>query len=191
MGLESVIEANTFDNRFAADNKLYVVFAMHAVQNGFQTEQQGRPIFDDVPHVRIHVPGDKTSVIERPVIEEDKMRFPVQWAKFQSNMSQAPEGTPLEQWPLLTIGQVYEFKALNVFTVEQLAGMADTQAQRFMGGHELRRKAIAFLAVSKNTAEAQRLATANAELEQRLGAKDEIIADLSKRLEALEAKQKK
>lgn len=190
MGLESVIEANTFDNRFAADNKLYVVFAMHAVQNGFQTEQQGRPIFDDVPHVRIHVPGDKTSVIERPVIEEDKMRFPTQWAKFEKGMTQAPEGTPIEQWPLLTIGQVHEFKALNVFTVEQLAGMADTQAQRFMGGHEMRRKAVAFLASAKNTAEAQRLATANAELEQRLGAKDEIIADLARRLEALEAKKK-
>jgi hypothetical protein len=191
MGLEAVIESNTFDNRFAADDKLYVVFAMHAVQNGFQTEQQGRPIFDDVPHVRIHVPGDKTSVVERPVIEEDKMRFPRQWEKFQKNMSQAPEGTPLEQWPLLTIGQVMEFKALNVFTVEQLAGMADVQAQRFMGGHEMRRKAVAFLASAKNTAEAQRLATANAELEQRLDAKDEIIRQMGARLEALEQKQKK
>jgi hypothetical protein len=191
MGLEAVIEASTFDNRFAADNKLYVVFAMHAVQNGFRTEQEGRPIYDDVPHVRIHVPGDKTSVVERPVIEEDKMRFPVQWEKFQKNMSQAPEGTPLEQWPLLTIGQVFEFKALNIFTVEQLAGIADTQAQRFMGGHEMRRKAVAFLASAKNTAEAQRLATANAELEQRLDAKDEIIRQMGARLEALEAKQKK
>src|SRR4249920_2046793 len=118
--LEATIDEHTFDNRYAGDAKLYVVFTMQAVKNGFRSEQEGRPIFDDVPHIRIHVPGDKTSVVERPVTDEDKQRFAAQWEKFQKNMEQAPEGTPLEQWPQLTISQVHEFKALNVLTVEQL-----------------------------------------------------------------------
>jgi uncharacterized coiled-coil protein SlyX len=184
------LDEHTFDNRFAADSKLYVVFHMEAIQNGFRTEQEGRPIFDDVPHVRIHVPGDKTSVVDRPVIEEDKQRFSAQWEKFQKGMTQSPDGTPIEQWPLLTIGQVHEFKALNVMTVEQLAGMADANAQRFMGGNELRRKAKAFLAVAKDSAEAQRLVSANAELESRLATQDQTIAHLMTRLEAMEDKRK-
>jgi hypothetical protein len=189
--LDTTLDANAFDNRFAGDAKLYVVFHMHAVKNGFKSEQEGRPIFEDVPYIRIHVPGDKTSVVEHAVTDEEKMRFPAQWEKFQKNMEQSPEGTPLEQWPLLTVSQVHEFKALNVLTVEQLAGMADASAQRFMGGNELRRKAQAFLKVSKDTAEAQRLATANDELTARLAAQDELINKMAARLEAMEAKGKK
>ena len=50
MGIEAVIDEHTFDNRFAADSKLYVVFFMQAVKNGGKSELEGRPIFDDVPH---------------------------------------------------------------------------------------------------------------------------------------------
>jgi hypothetical protein len=188
--LDTTLELNTFDNRFAADSKLYVIFTMHPVKNGFKSEQEGRPIYDDIPHVKIHVPGDKTSVVERPASEEDKQRFAAQWEKFQKNMVQSPEGTPLEMWPLLTVSQVMEFKALNVVTVEQLVGMSDSNAQRFLGGQELRRKADAFLRVSKDTAEAQRLATANAELTERLASQDVLIGQLSERLEAMEKKRK-
>lgn len=189
--LDNTIEVNAFDNRFAGDSKLYVVFHMSAVKNGFRSEQEGRPIFDDIPHCRIHVPGDKTTVVDEPVTDEHKMRFPVQWEKFQKGMTQSPEGTPLEQWPQLTVGQVQEFKALNVLTVEQLAGMADTQAQRFMGGNELRRKAATFLKVAKDSAEAQRLATANAELERRLAEQDDLIRQMAARIEAMEARGSK
>jgi hypothetical protein len=105
-------------------------------------------------------------------------------------MTQAPEGTPLEQWPQLTIGQVHEFKALNVFTVEQLAGMADGNAQRFMGGNELRRKAQTFLKLAKDTAEGQRLATENAELNARLTAQDEMLRKMAAQIEALTPKAK-
>jgi len=189
MGIEAVIDEHTFDNRFAADSKLYVVFFMQAVKNGGKSELEGRPIFDDVPHVTIHIPGDKNNVVTEPVTEEHKQRFPVQWDKFQKQMSQSPEGTPLEQWPLLTTGQVHELKAVNVMTVEQLAGMSDTNASRFMGGYELRRKADTFLKVSKDTAEAQRLATLNDELQARLVAQDEVIRQMAARLEAVEATQ--
>jgi len=187
--LETTIEPNAFDSRFAADNRLYVVFHMEAVKNGFKSEQEGRPIFDDVPQGTIHIPGDKNNVVTEPVTEEYKQRFPQQWDKFQKQMSQSPEGTPLEQWPLLTTGQVHELKAVNVMTVEQLAGMSDTNASRFMGGYELRRKADTFLKVSKDTAEAQRLATLNDELQARLVAQDEVIRQMAARLEAVEATQ--
>lgn len=192
MSLDQALDEHSFDNRFAMDDKLYVVFTMVPVKQGFKSEQEGRPIFEDVPHIRIHVPGDKNSVTERPVTDEDKERFASRWEKFQKNMTQAPEGTPLEQWPQLTISQVYEMKALGVFTVEQLAGMTDTNAQKFMGGHELRRKAEVFLKVSKDTAEAQRLATLNEELNTRLLAQDDMLRKMGAQLEMLmEQKGKK
>jgi hypothetical protein len=173
------------------DDKLFVVFSMKAVKNGGKSDLEGRPIYDDIPHIRIHVPGDKNSVVEAPVTEEDKVRFASRWEKFQKNMAQSPEGTPLEMWPQLSISQVYEFKALGVMTVEQLAGMSDAHAGKFMGGNELRRRAETFLKVAKDTAEAQRLATLNDELNARLLAQDEMLKKMAAQIEALSQNQKK
>jgi len=175
MPFEDEVAVQEMDQRYALDHKLYVVFYMRAVQSGGKSEQQGRPIFDDIPHVRIHVPGDKNSVIDVPVEEIHKRRFEKQWDKFQKGMEQSPEGTPVEQWPILTVGQVQELKYMNLFTVEQVADMSDLAAQRFLGGNELKRKATVFLAMAKDTAVAQRLATANAELEERLATQQKQI----------------
>ena len=192
MSLEQPLDEHSFDNRFAMDDKLFVVFSMKAVKNGGKSDLEGRPIYDDIPHIRIHVPGDKNSIVEAPVTEEDKVRFASRWEKFQKNMTQSPEGTPLEMWPQLSISQVYEFKALGVMTVEQLAGMSDAHAAKFMGGNELCRRAETFLKVAKDTAEAQRLATLNAELEARLLAQDEMLRKMSAKIDALtETKQQK
>ena len=190
MSLEQPLDEHSFDNRFAMDDKLFVVFSMKAVKNGGKSDLEGRPIYDDVPHIRIHVPGDKNSIIEAPVTAEDKVRFASRWEKFQKNMQQSPEGTPLEMWPQLSISQVYEFKALGVMTVEQLAGMSDIHAAKFMGGNELRRRAETYLKVAKDTAEAQRLATVNAELEARLLAQDEALRAMGAKLELLMEQQK-
>jgi hypothetical protein len=184
----TTMEEQVPDQRYAFDNKLYVVFYMKALQNGGRTEKEGRPIFDDVPHVRIHVPGDKSTVIDTMATEEHKQRFPTQWAKFEKGMSQAPEGTPVEEWPMLTTSQAAEFKAINIFTVEQIASMSDLAAGRFMGGNELKRKAETFLKVSKDTAEAQRLVTANAELQDRLDAQSKQITELAAQVAILSQK---
>lgn len=185
-GLTTEVETMELDSRYAADAKLFVVFSMQAVQNGFKTEQEGRPIFDTIPHIRIHIPGDKNSVVDRPVEPQDKQRFSARWEAFQKGMQVAEQGTPLEAWPALSVGQVMEFKAAGVFNVEQLAEMADNHAQRFMGGNELRRKAQTFLKVSKDTAEAQRLATANAELAGRLEAQDAMMRDMAAQIRILQ-----
>jgi hypothetical protein len=77
-------------------------------------------------------------------------------------------------------------------TVEQLAGMSDAHASKFMGGNELRRRAETYLKVAKDTAEAQRLATLNDELNQRLLAQDEMLRQMGAKLDALmEQKGKK
>jgi predicted negative regulator of RcsB-dependent stress response len=54
-----------------------------------------------------------------------------------------------------------------------------------MGGHEWQRKARAFLATAKDTAESQRLATANAELTERLAAQDDQIKALAAQIAIL------
>jgi hypothetical protein len=186
MSLETTLDAQNLDQRYAMDSKLFVQFHMRAVKAGAKSEAAGRPIFEDIPYVRIHVPGDKTTVIEEPVNDVYKERFPAQWQRFEKGLIQSPEGTPVEQWPLITTGQAQEFKAMNVYTVEQLAGMSDSAAQKFMGGYELRRKAEVFLKLAKDTGEAQRIAAENDELKSMLAALKEGQVRLMAQIDILQ-----
>ena len=179
------MEVQSPDSRHTMDDKLFSQFYMRAVKHDARSEAEGRPIFEDKPYVKIYIPGDKTSVVDKEVTDEHKQRWPKRWDEFEKNMQVSPEGTPLEEWPQLKTSQVHEFKAMHVHTVEQLAGMSDGNAQRFMGGFELKRKAETFLKLAKDTAEAQRLSVANAELESRLKAMEDLNRNLSAKVEIL------
>lgn len=150
--------------RYAGDNKLFVQFYMKAVPNKFKSDQEGRQIFDEKEYIRIIIPGDRNANIDGPVTAEYKMRFADRYRKFKERGIQAQSGTPLEVWPQMTVGRVAELKALNVYTVEQLATMEDSHAHKIMGFNELRIRAQAFLNTAAGDAENTKLA---AELEKR------------------------
>lgn len=149
------------------DKRLLVVFYKGATYQSFASEKEGRPIFKEEDYIKIFTPGDKNTVIDRPVSEIDKKRFADRYAKYNSgNQDQYGTGTPLKVWPRITVAQVAEMGALNIYTVEQLAEVPDTLAQRIMGSHELRRQAKSFLdsnsaeskLVSENEANKKRIA---------------------------------
>lgn len=109
------------------------------------------------PFVRIVVPGDKTNVIDQPVREDHKQRFPRQWLFYQMKSHEnAPAiGTPLSQWRTdrpneLTDGQLTELTILKFQSVEQVAQASDGQIMRVgMGAVGIRERARAYIS-SKN-----------------------------------------
>jgi hypothetical protein len=165
------------------DKRLYVQFFMEAVKNETKSAAEGRPIFDEKPLIRIFTPGSRDVMVTRAT-PQYQARFAAQWAKFQQSQEQAVDGTPLEQVPFLTVGQVAELKAINCITLEQLAGMADSLAQKFMGSHQLRQRAKDFLEVAKSAAPMTQL---RAELEER----DNKISVLERQVAELVAASKK
>jgi hypothetical protein len=170
-------------NVWAMDHRLWVQFYTRAVKNEFKTSEAGRPIFDEKPFVKIIVPGDKNMILDTPATMEHQHRFPKQWERYQNGQKQSMDGTPLEAVTWLTVGQVAELKALNIFSVEQLSDVPDQLAQRFMGAFELRRKAQAFIEASKGEAATSKLAH---ELEMR----DAQIAQLQEQMAQLLGAQK-
>jgi hypothetical protein len=146
------------------------------------------PRFDGQPFVRINIPGDKTTVVEQPVREEHKRRFPRQWLYFQMKQDEVNGlqvlGTSLDEWCAaspedLTKPQIEELRILRFQTVEQVAAASDQQLQRIgMGGPGLRERAKAFLA-RKNKSETQeeldktkqQLAELQAQMSELLGAR--------------------
>ena len=148
MGLDSDIRN--------ADSQLFVEFyTFEHPSTDIKKPYQG------VPFVRIVVPGDKTNVVEQPVRDSHKQRFPRQWLHYQMQNSDAHMiGTPLKDWHLARPGeinqmQLEELSILKFQTVEQVATASDMQLQKVgMGAAGLRDKARSFL-LNKNQSESQ------------------------------------
>lgn len=172
-----------YRSRGADGSAVFVKFSLVPKQNEEKTKAEGRPVFDDVEYIEIRNPGDNTNVPHRPVRDHDRQRFQFQYQAWKAGQAEALSGTPLSQWPQVSRAQVEELAFSHVRTVEQLADISDSVAQRLgMGVLALRSRAKEYLERSKDEAAAIRLAS---ELEKR----DAMLEAMARKLEALEAKQ--
>jgi len=154
-----------------------VKFYTFAHHNHPKSKEAGRPIYEDIPYIKIMAPGNRDSVVERPARETDKHRFPQHWKNFQARENQdIVEGTPLSEWPAIQGSQVEELKFMHVVTLEQLVSMSDANAQNIRGIYALKEKAQRYLNSAKEGLASEALA------EQR-----SINAELLERLKALES----
>ena len=126
-----------------ADSLLHVEFYVSE-----EKEYKGQPF------VRIIVPGDKTNIVDQPVRDDHKERFPRQWLYFTMQGAEdnaAAIGTPLTLWneaapETFSKSQLMELQILKFQTVEQLATASDAQLQRIgMGAAGLREQARQFI----------------------------------------------
>lgn len=178
--------------RHGGDENLFVEFYVKPKKNNARSEKEGKPCFDNIEYVKILLPGDSKTVVDRPAHDGDRDRFARQYTAFINKHSQAPEGMPIEQWPVMDPATVEECKMSKLFTVEQIAGLNDIQIQKLgIGYRELQKKASAFLEYAKNTAlpqqqaaEITRLTSDNADLKRQL-------SELAARVEAQEEKKKR
>lgn len=148
---------------------LLPMFYRRAVQDKLASEKEGRPIFREENYVQIHIPGDKNTIIDRKVREEDKQRWASQWSAFQENAAQPVEGTLLEQWPALSVAQIAELKALHIPTIEILANLPESGLQRIgLGARELQARAKAFLDAAKGNGAVERIAAENSRMQEQV-----------------------
>lgn len=181
------------------DSKLTVQFYSRPVQNEFRSQQEGRPIFDDVDFVKIHLPGDKNNIVDVPVRDEHKARFPLHWAHYQNKRGgdQRLVGkTPINMWPRITPAQAEELRAMHFLAVEDVANASDAQIQRLgmvagMSPYAFREAAQRFLQVASGDAAAtqaeerikqieEERTKERAEFDERMKAMQEQIAALVK-----------
>ena len=143
--------------------------------------------YKDKPFVRIIVPGDKTNVIDQPVREDHKARFPRQWLHFQMKSDTGLViGTSLPDWNKdqpeeFTDYQMAELQILKFQTVEQVATASDGQLQRVgMGGTGLRDRARAYLLNKNQTESSTELAKTRNELEELKAQMAELLSEKRK-----------
>jgi hypothetical protein len=171
--------------RFAMDNKLLVQFYVRPIHNAFKSAEQGRPIYEEEEYIKVIIPGDSKTTVDCPVDDTFRTRFAKQYERFKKGIAEAVTGTPLEMWPQMSVGMVAEMKAINVSTVEQLAGLSDAVSQKIMGFHDLRRKAQAFLDAAAGEAVNNKL---QSELEKRDNEIELLKAQMQQLLVATQSK---
>lgn len=108
------------------DRGQMVMFYNKEILNTAKSRETGRPVYDTMVHVRIQPVGERPlNVNDRPATEADRIRWPVQWAKFkQGNPDQQPEGVPID---LLYPNQPSigaNLRQYGVFTIEQCAELS-------------------------------------------------------------------
>ena len=153
-------------NRFAGDARLHVRFFTKATMNPFRSEIENRAIYEDLEYIEIWIPGDKSNINVRPVQLDDKMRFRERYDNWRKGVT-TQIGTPLKLMPFLTESQAEELAYFRITTVEQLAGMADSNLQGMHGMTDYKNRAQAYLDSQKD---AGALLKRIADLEARLNA---------------------
>lgn len=165
--------------QFKDDKNLMVRFFMQPIKHEVKSQEEGRPIFIEIPYIEVITPGSRDNLVTEAT-ENYQNRFRRQWENFKLRQENPLEGTILSEVPWLTVSQVAELNALNIKTVEQLVNLPDSLAQKVMGSHQLRQRAQRFLDAAKGEA-------TNTKLEAQLAERDATIASQGQMLKQLQA----
>lgn len=132
--------------RYGEDNQLTVNFYDKSVRNAIKSREEGMPIHDLVPHVRVQTPGEHLNVVDRPIEDNDKRRWPRQYDAYLHNQTQIPEGTPID---LMFVNHPHvadNLRGHGIYTIQQLANLsAHALLQVGMGAQEYQNKAKSYL----------------------------------------------
>lgn len=174
---------------------IHIEFVNMPIKLEAESEKQKRPVFKDVPHARVRWVGDNKRELFVPAHEKTEYsrdmeryitwaeKFPDQWEAFQRGQDQsAAYGTPLSEAPFLTEARRAELRALNVLTIEDLAGLEGARLQR--AGPYTRKdvdQAKAYLEAASKFAEQSELREANAAMR----AENDALKARMERLESM------
>jgi hypothetical protein len=152
----------------------------------FELVAKRRPdgTYENVEYVDILIPGDNRNSPRRKVTESIKEKYRPYYEQWRAGMEESSTGTPLEMWPSMTPAQVHALKAVNVFTVEDLAAVADANTGSIPFGRTVRNQARAWLetkrksdAVEIQTRENEALKDGMRQMEEQIAALQTALND--------------
>lgn len=164
-----------------------VAFYSRAEHSPTKSEEAGRPVYDAVDFIKVMFAGERDTV-ERAVKEEDKYRWPQEWARYKANQEQVAEGTPIEHLFPQNPEIVATLRHLNFQTVELLAGATDAGLQGIgMGGRTWHEKAKKFLETANKAVGYHKLQNELQARDAQIENQKDVIARLEERLRKVEA----
>lgn len=168
------------------DRNAHAIFYTAPMHNPAKSREAGRPISDDVVMIRIGNPGERLNVVIRPATQQDKQRFALQWAQFQQNRVQKPEGSPISLLFPESPATVANLEGCGVYTVEQLAGLSGDAIQSIgMGAQGWVNNAQTYLANAEKGIRNSQMRQAQEEHDREMNAIKFQLAEAQKTIEKL------
>ena len=190
MSATAEFDVNDFKEGIQQDDKALVRFYMKPVK-GPVNPMTGVATWTEKEYYETVVPGSRDT-INQPVTEITKQKYPMQYAKWKANAStEGLSGTFISEVTWISRAQAEELAYFGVKTLEQLAAAPDTLCQKQIGMYDLRRKAISFIEQREKDAPILAIHAKFDALAAEAQVKDQTIADLQKRIAALEARDEK
>lgn len=109
----------------SSEDGLTATFYARPIQDVEKSEVEGRPVFVEHDYIKVLIPHDNKTVVDREVQDGDKQRWPKGWQAYMDGRTGEIVGTPLNEWNFLTATQRMELQAQGIQSVEELANMAD------------------------------------------------------------------
>lgn len=106
------------------DDQLMVGFYRRSVLNKAKSQAQGTPVHEGRDYIKIQHPGETLNVVDREVTPNDKARWPQKWAQYEQNVSQTPDGVPINLLFPTKPEVETTLRGYNIHTVEQLANLS-------------------------------------------------------------------
>lgn len=157
------------------------IFFIEPVPDEKATEAAGAVRMREQEMVRIQIAGDMLNVATAPVDAAVKERFATQYETWKTKrQGRHIDGTPLKNWPLISAIRIAEFEAVGIFSVENLAEVADTNVVKLADGRVWREKAVAWLKSAKDNGVAAKYAAENERLKS-------DMSDMQKQIDGLTA----
>lgn len=141
------------------DSGCKATFRVERVLQTFLTEQNrqdalnaGREpdaqceVYKNVDFINITVIGNEKLIVDQPVNESHKKRFPHAWQSFKRGIDTVSRGTPLGQLEGMAPALITACLAKNISSIEDLAILTDTHLSNMgMGAREFRSRAVEFV----------------------------------------------
>lgn len=110
--------------KFGDDSTNVVIFYTRSVFNAAKSRAAGARHYDNETWVKMHPPGEKLNIIDRPATDFDKRKYPGQWNMFLQNKTQVPEGTPIDLLFPNNPAVADNLRAFGVHTIQQCANLS-------------------------------------------------------------------
>lgn len=184
----------------------YVRFQRRPIKDAAASAREGRHVDKDVDFALVTPPYSRDVFEQRATDwlasmerEVRNQRLPQEWyeryatayERWKKGEEIPLHGTPIKGWPVISPAQMKNLIAMNILTVEDLAGVNDEGCRRIgMGAGELRDKARAWLSQAKDkgplTMENAALKSENSALKTQNEQLEARVKDLSERLEIMQ-----
>jgi hypothetical protein len=170
------------------DDQQVVIFRWESIRDDAKSRTEGRPIYTRQMYVTIHPPGERLNIIDRPVQESDKRRWPRQWNAFVQNRAYVPEGTPIAMLFPVNPEIADMLRGFGIHTVELLSKLTPDAIDTIgMGAQDWVNKAKRYLEQSRNGVDYHEIEKLRVEHQHETNALKNQIADLTIRLNALQS----